>query len=177
MISLLCVNTNHMKFAIISDIHDNLANLEKFLYWAKENGIESVICCGDVASSETLTMLAKSFAGHIYLVRGNAELYTEAEARSTRDFPNLEYLGRIGRIEIGGRKIGICHEPFLIEKVIEAGDCEIVFYGHTHKPWIEEKDSFITANPGTLGGVLYKASFAVWDSKSGEIGLKILEQL
>jgi predicted phosphodiesterase len=55
----------HMKLAIISDTHDNLANLEKFLTsWAKENRIETIIHCGDIASGDTVEFLAKQFFRH-----------------------------------------------------------------------------------------------------------------
>jgi len=55
--------------------------------------------------------------------------------------------------------------------------CQIVFYGHTHEPWINASGGVITANPGTLGGVFSKASFAFWDSADNKLELKILELL
>ncbi len=54
-------NNNIMKFAIISDIHDNLVNLEKFFNWCKQEGVNELICCGDIANGETLGLLAKNF--------------------------------------------------------------------------------------------------------------------
>ena len=52
-----------------------------------------------------------------------------------------------------------------------------MFYGHTHKPWFVGKNDIIIANPGTLGGVFYKASFAVLDTDTGKLELKILENI
>ncbi|MBI4779624.1 metallophosphoesterase family protein, partial [Candidatus Falkowbacteria bacterium] len=46
-----------MKFLIISDIHDNLINLEKCLNWGRDREIVNAICCGDVVNSETLAYL------------------------------------------------------------------------------------------------------------------------
>ena len=43
-----------MKIAIISDTHDNVPNLEKFLAWAKENKIEQIIHCGDLCAPSIL---------------------------------------------------------------------------------------------------------------------------
>lgn len=162
-----------MKFLVISDIHDNVVNLEKCVNWGKSREITDAICCGDVANGETLKYLADNFKT-IYLVRGNLEIYDEAEIKK---YNNINYLGRFGVFELDGKTIGLCHEPWFIKKVLELKKCELVFYGHTHEPWISEKDGIITANPGTLGGVFNKASFAVWDSLSGKLELKILELL
>lgn len=162
-----------MKFLVISDIHDNLVNLEKCLNWGKKQGITGAICCGDIANAETLAYLANNFKT-IYLVRGNLEIYDETEIKK---YKNIKYLGRFGAFELDGKIIGLCHEPWFVKKVLELKKCDIVFYGHTHEPWLEEKNGLLTANPGTLGGVFNKASFAVYYSLTGRLELKILELL
>ncbi|MFA6394010.1 MAG: YfcE family phosphodiesterase [Patescibacteria group bacterium] len=184
-----------MKIAVISDIHDNLINLKKFLNWAGANDIQEAVCCGDVTNAETLEYLGKNFfrfpagqVGVIHLVRGNMEIYEETEVKK---YSNIKYLGRYGVTEIGEKKIGLCHEPAFIKNVLalcrekhsagkkSAGSagCDIIFYGHTHKPWLEKIKGITAANPGTLGGVFQKATFAVWDSETGGIELMLLELL
>jgi uncharacterized protein len=164
-----------MKIVIISDIHDNLINLRKCLKWCVNNNVDALVCCGDVTKYETLTVMFEEFAGPLHLVRGNVELYTEDEVQAEQDHPNLIYYGKVGRFEVDGVFIGLCHEPFLIDKVLESGSCDFVFYGHTHKPWIEKKYNTAIANPGTLGGVFQKATFAVLDSENDNLELKLLE--
>ena len=66
---------------IISDLHDNLVNLEKCLKWCSDNEISKIICCGDVTNDETLELLAGGFAGEIFLVRGNADIYDEEKIK------------------------------------------------------------------------------------------------
>jgi uncharacterized protein len=176
-----------MKIAIISDIHDNLVNLEKCLSWCKNNKIEQLICCGDVTNSETLNYLANNFGirsaatngahanekkGIIYLVAGNAEIYEEKELDN---YQNIKYYGKIGIIEINGKNIGICHEPYLIKKILERNECDIIFYGHTHKPWEEEKNGTKLINPGTLSGMFQKATFAVMEDNN--LQLVLLENI
>ena len=167
-----------MKIAIISDIHDNLANLEKCLNWCSKNSIAELICCGDVTNSETLKFLSNKFNNKIHLVKGNAEIYDEKEIKK---YDNIKYYGRVGHFVIDNKKIGICHEPYLIKQVgTRRGaspheKCDIIFYGHTHKPWIEKKNNATIVNPGTLGSVFSKATFAVFNSANNEIELKILE--
>ena len=163
-----------MNIVIISDIHDNLVNLKKCLDWCGQNKVEKIICCGDVTNIETIEFLSKSFLGEIFLIRGNADNYQDQEIET---FKNIKHFGRISRVELAGKFIGFCHEPFLIDKVKKLGECDIVFYGHTHKPWIEYQDKTAVINPGTLGGMFQKATFAFWDTEKIEPELKILEMI
>jgi putative phosphoesterase len=160
-----------MKFLIISDIHDNLVNLEKCVNWGKSQGIENAICPGDIVNSETLAVLAKDFK-ILYLVYGNLEIYEQGEVKK---YGNIKYLGRLGVFELDGKTVGLCHEPWYIKTVLKIKPCQFVFYGHTHEPWIEEKDGMTLVNPGTLGGVFTKATFAIWDSVGEGLELKVLE--
>jgi len=161
-----------MKIAIISDIHDNLVNLENCLNWCNKNGIKEIICCGDITNSETLNFLASNFKNTIHLIKGNIELYNEAELEQYR---NIKYYSKIGKIELESIVIGFCHEPYLAEKLARQGGYDIIFYGHTHKPWIEEKDEIKIINSGTLSAMFQKATFAVMEDD--KIELKILENL
>ncbi|MFH0923193.1 MAG: YfcE family phosphodiesterase [Candidatus Falkowbacteria bacterium] len=161
-----------MKIAVISDIHDNSVNLKKCLDWRRQNNIEEIICCGDVTNNETLKFLSNHFSGRIHLVRGNIELFPESEPEK---YDNINYYGRIARIKIGEARIGICHEPYLTDYVLKKGGCDIVFYGHTHEPWEDRKNGARLINPGTLGAMFSKATFAVWDTESNHVELKILE--
>jgi uncharacterized protein len=163
-----------MLLAVISDIHDNLANLRKCLAWCKDNKVEKIICCGDVANSETLQILSEEFKGEIFIVCGNMEIYEEAEVA---DYKNFTYGCRTAVFRIDGKKVGVCHEPFLIDKLLAGEKCDIIFYGHTHKPWIETKNGIQIVNPGTLGGVFSQATFATWDTESGKLELKLLQNL
>lgn len=163
-----------MKIAIISDIHDNLVNLEKCLNWCEKEKIKHLICCGDITNSETLEFLSNKFAKQIYLVQGNIEIYDEREVER---FNNIEYFGKIGKTELGGKTIGICHEPYIIDKVLKKWKCDIIFYGHTHRPWQEERNGIKAINPGTLAGMFSKATFAVYDTENRSLELKLLESL
>jgi hypothetical protein len=163
-----------MYISIISDIHDNLPNLLKFLDWSEKNNIEKIICAGDITNSQTLKILSEKFAGDIFLVSGNAEIYN---ANELKKYPNIKFFGQTAIFEIEKYTIGLCHQPFLIEKVLEEKDLNYIFYGHTHQPWTEERAGIKIYNPGTLGGVFYKASFAVWDIIKDKVELKILESI
>lgn len=162
-----------MKIGIISDIHDNLANLDKFMAWARAEKIDTIICLGDVVNAETLGILAGNFK-KIFLVEGNMKIYNEKELEK---YDNIVYGDEFAIFEIGGRKFGLCHEPFKIKKILEKEKPEIIFYGHTHKPWIEEEDGIKLVNPGNLANVFFRPSFASWDTETDKLELKLLDTI
>ncbi len=163
-----------MKVVIISDIHDNLVNLKKCLKWCQKERIEKIVCCGDLTNNDTLGALSKNFSGEICLIKGNCEIYEEMDVKK---YKNINYFGKIGYFKIDKKNVGACHEPFLIDKVMEKGECDIIFYGHTHKPWQETKNGVMRVNPGTLGGMFQLSTFAFWDNEKNVLELKVVEQL
>ncbi|PLX26954.1 hypothetical protein C0583_05180 [Candidatus Parcubacteria bacterium] len=163
-----------MKIVITSDIHDNITNLKTCLDWCKKEKIETMICCGDLASLDTLEILSKNFPGQIHYVSGNMDYIYQDDAD---DFSNISHHGEVGRVEIAGLNIGMCHQPFKFDRVLALGECDIVFYGHTHKPWEENKNGVRFVNPGTLSAMFSLATFAVFDTERGEMELKVLNKL
>ena len=168
--------------AIISDIHDNLANLKTALTISKEKGVSALFVLGDVTNSDTLKYIAKNFADQIYLVSGNMEV-NDLEMESKK-YKNIKYLGRKGDvITIAGHTVGLCHEPFLANDLIKKG-ATIIFHGHTHKPWEEiiprrqgsagHENGVRLINPGNVSNTIYPASFALWNETTNELELKIL---
>jgi len=162
-----------MKIAIISDVHDNLVNLEKCLNWCRKEKIQNLICLGDITNAESLNFLAKNFKGKIHLVMGNADNYEEEEPLKYRNIKLYDRKG--GRLEIGDKRIGICHEPYHIKNLFHQAKFDMIFYGHSHKPWESSENGVKLINPGALGGMFQKATFAVWDSAEDELQLKLLE--
>ncbi|MDD3711121.1 MAG: YfcE family phosphodiesterase [Patescibacteria group bacterium] len=161
-----------MKVAIIADIHDNVANLNIFLKMAKVEKIDKTICLGDITNEETLKKLAHGFKEEIFLVYGNTEIYSES---SLENYKNINYFGRFGTFQLDNLKIGICHEPGLMRNLFQANsNLDFIFYGHTHKPWISIKNKANLINPGTLGGVFQKPSFAIFNTETRKIKLKLL---
>jgi uncharacterized protein len=159
-----------MKIAIISDTHDNLENLKKFLDFAKKEKIEILIHCGDITNGETLKEIEENFEGRIYLVLGNADIRDSLEkvAKKTTIFE------KEGKIEIGKLKIGFSHF-FPQRENLENFD--FYFFGHTHWPILKKEKNCYLANPGNLGGLFYKATFGILDTKTKRLELKILEKI
>lgn len=162
-----------MIVAIFSDLHDNIPNLELFLNWINKNQVDSLIFCGDLANAETLRYLADNFSKKIYLVGGNADSFYTAD---TKKFKNIVYGEDKLEFKLDNQKIIIVHKPTDLKKYLsEDNSFNFAFYGHTHKPWIKQEDGVIVANPGTLKESFGKSSFALLDTETGKLELKILE--
>lgn len=152
-----------MKIAIISDTHDNWENFEKIINWINKENIQLIFHCGDVCSPQMEERSKKLFS-QIKFVRGNGDYDLN---NSTK---NME-------LEIGGKKIFIAHFPAEAKKAAESGKYDLVFYGHTHRAWEEKVGKCRMINPGEAAGHFYKPTFAVYDTESDLLELKILEKL
>lgn len=159
-----------MKIGIVADTHNNFPNFEKALKWLEKNGVKLVLHCGDISSQETIDQAEKIFGGNINYIKGNADFDLDLPDRMELDFNK--------------KKILFTHFPDIAKKSAQSGKFDLVFYGHTHRPW-DEKVACLPAgrgtchmiNPGELAGQFYKPTFAVYDTATGKLELKILEKL
>ncbi len=175
-----------MKIAIIADVHDNWANLDKVLKYIHNKKIKTIICLGDLANSDTLDRLKNHFLGKIYYIFGNTEidLYPNKKINNNKNF---SFLGTTsGIIKLKDKKIAITHWPKEAHLLAKSGNYDLVFYGHSHKPEIQiiknaklkmQNKDIILANPGNLCGIFYKPSFAIYDIDQNKLELKILENI
>ncbi len=153
-----------MKFAIVSDTHDNMANFNKVIDFLNQEKITLMLHCGDICSRETISEATKKFNGRIYFVRGNGDFDLDDVSE------NLE-------LTLGTKKIFFNHYPDVAKKAAESGKYDMVFYGHTHKPWEETIGTCRLVNPGELAGQRFKPTFAIYDTDTEKLELKILEKL
>ena len=165
-----------MLLAIISDIHDNLANLEKLLSWCRNHKVKKLIFCGDATTIETIIYLSTNFHGKIFMVSGNSEIY---QINQLKKYTNLDYFGEAGIKRIAALKIGLCHKPQKIKYLLKltANDLDFIFYGHTHKPALTQSDSTLIVNPGNIAGIFYQPTFASLETNNKKLELKILANL
>ena len=179
-----------MKIAIISDVHDNIPNLKKVLDYCASNKIEKIICCGDLASLETLDYLNDNFTGEIFFTFGNMDNgylknypFENNQYRNTKIFTNFGEL----KIEISPRKtlgrgetsisIAFVHFPQEAKELCETGKYNFVFHGHTHKPWTEIINTCTLLNPGNVANQIYPPTFAVWDVDQNKFDLIRINEL
>lgn len=165
-----------MKIAVIADTHDNLANLKKIIGWLNKEKIKILLHCGDVCAPATLKEIADNFKGEIHLAFGNVDgdRFKMGEMAAEK---RVKIYGELGKIKVGGKKIAFCHLPDFAKGLAATGKYDIVFYGHSHKPWEEKVGQCRLVNPGNAANFFYKATFAVYDGKTDKLELKILEKM
>ncbi|MFC1608914.1 metallophosphoesterase family protein [Patescibacteria group bacterium] len=160
-----------MLVAIISDIHNNEVNLKKTLNYCEKNKIENIICCGDLASEETLNFLCDNFKGEIFYTFGNMDNDQLLNFEHITQYKNANLFANFGETEIDGKKVAFVHFPEAAKKLCATKKYDFVFYGHTHKPWEEASDNCKMLNPGTVAGEFYLPTFATWDTENDSFKL------
>lgn len=165
-----------MKIAICSDSHDNLLNIEKFLLFCENDKIETILHCGDWCAPATLRFFREHFPGEIYGVIGNVHGgETDMQKKAAENNINLQKDASI--IKLSEIKIRITHFPEKAKKMANENNCQLILYGHNHKPWIENINDTYLINPGTLAGMFYKSTFAIIETETLKADLKILENI
>lgn len=129
-----------MRILIASDTHGRDRNLEKAI---KESGkLDLLIHAGDVHQSEDYI---RAIAGcPVQIVRGNNDYFVRIP-------DELEFA-------IGGYQVFLTHGHTYcvnagyetIRREARARGANMVIFGHTHRPFIEEKKGLIVLNPGSL---------------------------
>jgi len=154
-----------MKIIVISDIHDNWANLDRFMIQAREmEDIKTVICCGDVCAPSTLKKLGEGLSDKkIYVVWGNVDGDHKMNEQKANEVGNIEIMGEIGELELDKRKIAFTHYLDKAKELAKTGKYDVIFYGHTHKPWEEKIGKTILLNPGELTYFFYTPTYAIYD--------------
>jgi len=167
-----------MKIAIISDTHDNLVNLKKAISFINKERIKILIHCGDIFKPETLKKGLKGYQGKTYLIFSKTDAsFSKFPEDSFKNLPRLKVYEEFGEIKINKRKIAFCHFPEIAKELARSQKHDLVFYGHTHKPWEEKIGKTRLVNPGNLAGIFYIPTFAIYDTKTDKLELKILEKL
>lgn len=163
--------------AIISDIHDNEPNLKKVLDYCKKENINTIICCGDLATKETLDFLNDNFDGVIHYTFGNADHESLRNLEYARTYKNSKMYPSFGEIEVHcsdsvtTTKIAFVHFPEMAKELCQTGKYDFVFHGHTHKPWTEKINGCVLLNPGNVAGTFFAPTFAVWNTEDGKFEL------
>lgn len=168
----------YMKIAICSDSHDNIVNIEKFLKYCADNNVEIIIHCGDVTTKDTQNYFQENFNGEILFAEGNAEIEVQEKLKKTNRFQRIkrEPVPFIEK-KVEELRIAACHKRDKGLRLALSGKYHLVFYGHNHKPWQEKVEKTFLINPGNLAGMFYKATFAVYNTETKQLELKLLELL
>lgn len=154
-----------MKLALISDTHNNYFNLAKALNIIRKDKIGALIHCGDITSPEILKIILDNFSGLIYISLGNGD-DKNVFMNFGRQNKKIFIFNDFGEIKFKNIEIAMTHFPDIALNLIKNLKYKYIFYGHTHKPWIEKINNTIMLNPGNLAGLIYSPTFAICDLKN-----------
>lgn len=122
-----------MKLTILSDIHDNVWNLQKVLDSPEVQKTGAMLCCGDLCAPFILKLLGQGYPNPIHIVLGNNDGDVASFIRVAANFPNIHLHGEYFRGEFGGRTLAANHYPDKGRLLAESGQYDIVCYGHDHQ--------------------------------------------
>jgi putative phosphoesterase len=128
------------KVIIISDTHRQNDNFFKVL--EAEKDFDMIIHCGDVEGSE-LTF-TRAVNCRVEMVMGNNAFFSALPRE--REF----YIGSKKVLVTHGHDYYVSMGNGIIKAEARARGIDILMYGHTHKPLVENEGGLITINPGSL---------------------------
>jgi putative phosphoesterase len=141
-----------MKIGVMSDTHDNLANIIQVLNVFRDREIETVIHCGDLTSLE---MVAHFQDFRVIYTLGNMDFATGAIQARFKKQNEESFVGTVFTGVLGGVPIAVTHSHInnQVMDLIMQRRFKWIFHGHTH----EKRDEVIRdtriVNPGALGGL------------------------
>jgi len=153
---------------VLSDTHNNLANLQKVLRAFRQAGVETVLHCGDLSDLQMGLQLVEF---RVICTFGNNDWNANEIRQNLLDFGSDNFGGIIFRGEVGGVKIAATHGHLseVRENLAHSGEFSFVFFGHSHRQSDEWVGITRVINPGALGGAYYESrSFVILDLASGK---------
>src|ERR671935_1129587 len=119
-----------MRIGIVSDTHSHYRTVAVALRLLREQRVECVLHCGDIADGETVRL----FQGlPTHFVYGNCD-WDRDELRAAIQETGAMLHEPFGSLELGGRKIAWTHgdDKRLFRNLENSGLYDFLFYGHTH---------------------------------------------
>lgn len=129
-----------MKILIVSDTHRKYDNLIEIL--GREKPIDLLIHLGDAEGEEDY--IAGLAGCRLEVVAGNYDFFSA--------------LPKEKELQLGGHHIFLTHGHHYcvgmggryIQEEAESRNCDIVMFGHTHKPIIDYGKNTVAINPGSI---------------------------
>lgn len=150
-----------MLIAVISDSHNNDRAIKEVRRYIKNADV--LLFLGD--GENDIDKITEEFEGEVYSVSGNCD-----------------FLGKSPKemiIELDGNKIFMCHGhtynvKYGYDNIYYRGlslGVDIVLFGHSHIPMVEQHNNIVLMNPGSIshGACMSKRSLGYIEIKEGKI--------
>lgn len=132
-----------MRVGLISDTHGRLRS-EVFDRLA---GVERILHAGDIGPPDLLVELEA--IAPVTAVFGN-----------TDGFAVRDQVEEVAELELAGRRVVVMHGDQLGSPTPEAlrrahPGADVIVYGHTHRPLVEDAEGVLVVNPGSAGAARF----------------------
>jgi putative phosphoesterase len=157
-----------MKIGVIADTHDDLGNLEQALATLRDEGVTTLLHCGDVCEPGTLAALA---GFDVWLAQGNMDRLIGL-ASAVEEMFGRGRLAWLHCVSLDGYRLALIHgdNDEALGNLAASGEYAWVFHGHTHRRRDYQVGRTRVVNPGALGGMRReRRSFCILDLEAGEV--------
>jgi len=154
---------------ILADTHDNLGMVRRAVRLFNDMGCDLVIHAGDFVAPFAAAEL-RNLVCSVRAVFGNCD---GEKAGLTRAFEGLGEIREAPDIfSHGGLRFLVSHMDGPVKRLMVAKACDVIVFGHTHKPFTERSDGILLINPGEAGGWLSgKSTVALFDPKNMSVDI------
>lgn len=129
-----------MKILVVSDTHGHSSELLQVL--RKVKPIDALIHCGDVEGQENyIRGIAEC---PCYMVKGNNDFFSDLPWEEMFQLESYKVMVTHGHM------YGVSMDTSMLEEEARSRGVQIVMFGHTHRPFLEQKEDITILNPGSL---------------------------
>jgi len=141
-----------MKIGVLSDTHDHLANMINAINTFHDQGIETIIHCGDLTS---IKMLSHFEGFRVIYTMGNMDYTTGTITNRLKKMREDNFAGLVFRGNLGGVPVAATHSHIngKVMELVRENQFKWLFHGHTHEKRDEVIHGVRIVNPGALGGM------------------------
>lgn len=164
-----------MKIGILSDTHNHHSNIQKALAIFEKHKPDILIFCGDATTIESIEWFCEY---PIIYTFGNGDHMTGEIKAFLKAYNRSNFAGYIFKGELGGKKVGITHGHLInyYDEMVNVGQLDYLFSGHTHVRMDKRIGRTRLINPGALGGTRKQSrSIAILDTDTDELIFETLE--
>ena len=138
-----------MKIGVVSDTHNNLANVGRIVDLFNAAGVDRVVHTGDITQAKTLEVFAHLDAPMTGVFGNNDQERDSLVAAIDRI--GFEFCEPPLRLSWAGRQLIVVHDPLEFDGHLD-GTHHLALHGHTHLYRHERVHETLMFNPGECAG-------------------------
>jgi putative phosphoesterase len=141
-----------MRIGVVSDTHNQLANVARIVELLNRAGVDLVVHTGDITQAKTLEVLARLDAP-LHGVFGNNDAGEREALAEAADRLGMRLHEPPLSLALADRKVVVVHDPRVLDPDWTARH-DLALHGHTHRRTLERPDGRLLFNPGECAGHL-----------------------